>query len=161
MNDLTNAAGILLQTRPTAVSLPNGIRYVMHRVNGGKGRAGSVEEVRRIAIGAAGEFIENAKTAVQRIGEIGAKRIVDGDTLLTHCNSGAAIEIMKTAWRQGRKLDVLVTETRPKFQGYITAHELVKVGIRLLSFWMMRSGTSFSAWTKSSSGQMRLQPTAP
>jgi ribose 1,5-bisphosphate isomerase len=129
VKELTDAAGILLQTRPTAVSLPNGIRYVMHRVNGGKGQAGSVEEVRRIAIGAAGEFIENAKTAVQRIGEIGAKRIVDGDTLLTHCNSGAAIEIMKTAWREGRKFDVFVTETRPKFQGHITAHELAKAGI--------------------------------
>ena len=35
VNDLTNAARILLQTRPTAVSLPNGIRYVMHRVNAG------------------------------------------------------------------------------------------------------------------------------
>jgi len=129
VNELTDAAKTLLQTRPTAVSLPNGIRYVMNRVNAAKNRAGSIEEIRTIATGAAKEFVENAKTAVQRISEIGARRIRDGDVLLTHCNSSAAIEIMKTAWMEGRKFKVLVTETRPRFQGHITARELAKAGI--------------------------------
>jgi ribose 1,5-bisphosphate isomerase len=129
VNELTEASRILLQTRPTAVSLPNGIRYVMHRVNSGRGRALSVETMRATAIQAAQDFIENAKTAVQKIGEIGARRIVDGDILLTHCNSGAAIEVMKTAWSQGRKFEVFVTETRPRFQGHITARELARAGI--------------------------------
>jgi ribose 1,5-bisphosphate isomerase len=129
VEELTEAARFLLQTRPTAVSLPNGIRYVMHRVNGGKGRAATVEGIRSVAIQATEDFIENAKTAVHRIGEIGARRIRDGDVLLTHCNSSAAIEVMKTAWMQGRKFEVLVTETRPRFQGHITAHELAKAGI--------------------------------
>ena len=129
VNELTDAARFLLQTRPTAVSLPNGIRYVMHRVNAARNRAGSLEEIRAIATRAAEEFVENTKTAVQRIGEIGARRIRDGDVLLTHCNSSAAIEIMKTAWKEGRKFNVLVTETRPRFQGHITARELAKAGI--------------------------------
>ena len=129
VNELTEAARILLQTRPTAVSLPNGIRYVMHRVNVGRNRARSVEAMRAIAIEAAQGFIENAKTAVQKIGEIGARRIVDGDILLTHCNSSAVIEVMKTAWSQGRKFEVFVTETRPRFQGHITARELARAGI--------------------------------
>lgn len=126
---LTEASRYLLQTRPTAVSLPNGIRYVMHRVNAAKNSNNSVEGVRNVAIRAAEDFIENANSAVQRIGEIGARRIKDGDVLLTHCNSSAAIEVMKTAWQQGKKFEVLVTETRPRFQGHITARELAKVGI--------------------------------
>jgi ribose 1,5-bisphosphate isomerase len=129
VNELTEAARILLQTRPTAVSLPNGIRYVMHRVNAGKSRADSVEAIRTVAIEATKDFIENAETAVQRIGEIGARRIRDGDILLTHCNSSAVIEVMKTAWSQGRRFEVYVTETRPRFQGHITARELAKAGI--------------------------------
>jgi len=36
---------------------------------------------------------------------------------------------MKTAWEQGRRFEVFVTETRPRFQGHITARELAKVGI--------------------------------
>jgi len=129
VSDLTEASRFLLQTRPTAVSLPNGIRFVMHRVNLGKSRAVSVEDIRSIALRAAQNFIENTKTAIQRIGEIGARRIRDGDLLLTHCNSTAAIEVMKTAWKQGKKFEVLVTETRPRFQGHITAQELSRAGI--------------------------------
>jgi ribose 1,5-bisphosphate isomerase len=129
VNELTEASRILLQTRPTAVSLPNGIRYVIHRVNVGRSRARSVEEMRSIAIKTTEEFIENAETAIHKIGEIGARRIVDGDVLLTHCNSSAVIEVMKTAWSQGRKFEVFVTETRPRFQGHITARELTEAGI--------------------------------
>jgi ribose 1,5-bisphosphate isomerase len=36
---------------------------------------------------------------------------------------------MKTAWSQGRKFEVFVTETRPRFQGHITARELARAGI--------------------------------
>jgi ribose 1,5-bisphosphate isomerase len=127
--ELDTSAHTLLQTRPTAVSLPNAVRYVMHRINAKKAEASSVEQIRAIAIGAASEFIESTRTALQRIGEIGARRIRDGDVLLTHCNSSAVLSIMKTAWNQGKKFEVMATETRPRFQGRITAHELAKSGI--------------------------------
>ena len=129
VNEMTGAAHFLLQTRPTAVSLPNAVRYVMHRINVGRSSATSVEEIRSIATSAAREFVENAKTAVERIGEIGARRIKDGDVVLTHCNSKAAISVIKNAWGQGKRLEVLVTETRPRFQGYLTAKALADAGI--------------------------------
>jgi ribose 1,5-bisphosphate isomerase len=129
VTEMNEASGLLLRTRPTAVSLPNGIRFVMHRVDVSKGKAASVDDIRSIAIAASNEFIESAKIAVQRIGEIGARRIRDGDVVLTHCNSSAVIAIMKTAWNDGKRFEVLVTETRPRFQGHITARELARVGI--------------------------------
>lgn len=129
LEELTQAARSLLQTRPTAVSLPNGIRYVMRRVIASKGQVSSVEIIRSTAIEAAEDFIQNTQTAVQRIGEIGARRIRDGDVVLTHCNSSAAISILKTAWGQGKRFEVLVTETRPRFQGHLTARELASIGI--------------------------------
>jgi ribose 1,5-bisphosphate isomerase len=129
VNELSRAAQVLLQTRPTAVSLPNGIRYVMHRVNQANVTATSSSEVKVVAIGAADEFIELTKTAVGRIGKIGAKRIRNGDVILTHCNSSAAISILTTAWRQGRRFRVFATETRPRFQGHLTARALAGAGI--------------------------------
>jgi len=80
-------------------------------------------------VDAAEQFIENTRTDVKRIGEIGARRISDGDVLVTHCNSSAAISVMKTAWENGKRFEVFVTETRPRFQGHITAAELKRVGI--------------------------------
>ncbi len=129
LEEMTNASQTLLRTRPTAVSLPNGIRYVMHRVSTGAESSKSVDEIRNVTMAAAKTFIENTRTAVERIGEIGARRIRDGDVLLTHCNSNAAISVMKNAWANGKKFEVYVTETRPRFQGHITAAELHKTGI--------------------------------
>jgi len=129
VEELTHASQALLQTRPTAVSLPNGIRFVMHRVNTKVASGKSVDEIKSVAVEAAKAFIENTRTAVERIGEIGARRIRDGDVLLTHCNSSAALSVMKTAWANGKKFEVFVTETRPRFQGHITATELCKTGI--------------------------------
>jgi len=128
IRDLDATAKLLLNTRPTAVSLPNGIRYVMHRITSAS-RDGSVENLRAVAVNSAEDFIANSRLAIKKIGEIGSKRIVDGDKILTHCNSSAAIEIMKQAWKQGKKFEVTATETRPRFQGRLTAKELGDVGI--------------------------------
>jgi ribose 1,5-bisphosphate isomerase len=129
VDQLSYAARLLLQTRPTAVSLPNGIRYVMHRVNQAKGKTTSAAEIKLVAIKAADDFLELTRTAIQSIGKIGAKRIRDGDVILTHCNSSAAISVLTTAWRQGKKFRVFATETRPRFQGRLTAQALARVGI--------------------------------
>ena len=74
LEEMTNASHTLLRTRPTAVSLPNGIRYVMHRVSTGAESSKSVEEIRNVTTAAAKTFIENTRTAVERIGEIGARK---------------------------------------------------------------------------------------
>lgn len=127
--ELDFAAKTLLQTRPTAVSLANGIRYVMGRLRQAETRVSGVEELRGYAVRVADQFIENSVKAVQRIGEVGAKRIKDGDTILTHCHSLAMVAVIETAWKQGKKLQVYSTETRPRFQGRITARTLGEVGI--------------------------------
>ena len=129
VKDLRTASKVLLETRPTAVSLPNSIRYVMVRVQKAQSKVLDVEELRSIAIETARDFIENSERAIRRIGEIGARRIQDGDVLLTHCNSSAVNSIIETAWSQGKKAKVFVTETRPRFQGRITAKDLTDAGI--------------------------------
>jgi len=126
---LSEAARVLLQTRPTAVSLPNGIRYVMHRVNETSTKTTSTSEIKLATVKAADDFIELTRTAIERIGRIGARRIKSGDVILTHCNSSAAISVLTTAWRQGKRFKVFATETRPRFQGRLTARALARAGI--------------------------------
>ena len=129
VRDLDRCAEILLSTRPTAVSLPNGVRYVMSRVLSAAESSGDVEEVRAAAIGAAEEFIRESRMAVKRIGEIGARMVSDGETVMTHCQSSAVFEILKTAAGMGKSLRVVATETRPLYQGRLTARLLSRVGI--------------------------------
>ncbi|MEF8835966.1 MAG: S-methyl-5-thioribose-1-phosphate isomerase, partial [Candidatus Thermoplasmatota archaeon] len=45
------------------------------------------------------------------------------------CNSSMAIGAIKYSWDQGKDLEVIATESRPKKQGYITIEELSEYGI--------------------------------
>ncbi|MEM3402379.1 MAG: ribose 1,5-bisphosphate isomerase [Candidatus Hadarchaeales archaeon] len=126
IREMELTAKLLISTRPTAVSLPNAVRYVMR---GLRNIAGGVGELQNYIISRANEFIKNSEEAVKKIGEIGANRIADGDVLMTHCNSEAAISVITSAFRQGKKIEVYVTESRPLWQGRLTAKTLLKEGI--------------------------------
>ncbi|WP_243361640.1 S-methyl-5-thioribose-1-phosphate isomerase [Fundidesulfovibrio terrae] len=72
------------------------------------------------------------------MGRYGADLIDDGDTVMTHCNAGAlataghgtALGVIRGAWEQGKKIQVIANETRPFLQGArLTAYELHKDGI--------------------------------
>ncbi len=127
--NISNTANLLIQTRPSAVSLPNSIRYVMKRVKNGYDQSVSLKQLKEITIKSASTFIKESNEAVKRIGEIGSRRIKDGDNLMTICNSSSAISVMKTAFNQGKQFHVFVAETRPRFQGHLTAKSLDDAGI--------------------------------
>jgi methylthioribose-1-phosphate isomerase len=68
----------------------------------------------------------------------GAPLLEDGDTVIHHCNTGAlatvdwgtALGVIRMAAEMGKKLYVLVDETRPRLQGArLTAWELEQYGI--------------------------------
>ena len=118
--EMQRAADILTGTRPTAVSLPNAVRSVMRALDS----FDSVEDARSAVLLRATEFIEHSEHAIGRIAEIGARHISDGDVLLTHCNSEAALGCILEAHRQGKELEVYATEVRPRGQGLITIKTL-------------------------------------
>lgn len=124
---MERVARLIVSTRPTAVSLPNAVQYVMRRLR--EGRFGNVEEAREAVVRAAEEFINYSREAVARIGDIGARLVRTGDRILTHCNSSAVESVLRTAWRRGKRFEVYATETRPRFQGYITSRDLAEEGI--------------------------------
>ena len=122
-SQLSKAAEILVSTRPTAVSLPNAVRIVMAY----KGE--SVDKARSDLVRLADEFISTSKEATRRIGLIGSQRIGNGDTIMTHCNSQAAISVIAEAHRSGKNIKVIATESRPRLQGHLTIQQLNKLGI--------------------------------
>lgn len=123
--DLDAAKEKILGSRPTAVSLWNGVHATLKGVD----KCATVKEARELIVSNAKAFNESSEHAVKFIGEIGAKRIQDGDVIMTHCNSSAALSVIKTAFRQGKKFKVYATESRPWRQGILTVNELAKEGI--------------------------------
>ncbi|MDP2766244.1 MAG: ribose 1,5-bisphosphate isomerase, partial [Candidatus Methanoperedens sp.] len=118
------AAQQLVSTRQTAVSLPNAVRSVMRYK--GESAVEAKSSIKKLA----DEFIANSESAVKKIGDIGARRVRDGDTIMTHCNSAAAISIIAAAYAQGKNINVIATESRPRMQGLITIKQLDKLGIK-------------------------------
>ena len=124
--DLLDQGGkTLVASRPTAISLWNAVQATLKDAP----RAENVEDLRTKIVKNADSFILNSNKAVEIIGKIGANRIKDGVTILTHCNSKAALSVIKTAFKQGKDISVYATESRPWRQGLLTVKDLSDAGI--------------------------------
>ena len=123
---MAHIADLIISTRPTAVSLPNAVYYVMYRLVTSHG---DINELREVVINTVDRFIQESIDAVRKIGEIGARRIKNNSVILTHCHSTAAVSVITTAYRMGKVVKVYSTETRPFFQGRITIRYLLEAGV--------------------------------
>ena len=118
--DLRGAASTLLSTRPTAVSLRNALIFTLEGVMAIEDQ----EKLRSDVIERSASFIARSEGAVSAIGQEGASLIPENATVLTHCNSAAALSAILTGFRTGRVRRVINTETRPWRQGHITSRWL-------------------------------------
>jgi methylthioribose-1-phosphate isomerase len=126
----------LAKTRPTAVNLFWAIQRMRDLYTS---LAGKPEAEIRKALVAEAQLVYQEDIAInQAIGQHGAPLIVDGKTVLTHCNAGAlatagygtALGVIRAAYSAGKKIDVYADETRPFLQGArLTAWELQQDGI--------------------------------
>jgi ribose 1,5-bisphosphate isomerase len=122
--EMRAAARRLHDTRPTAVSLPNALRYVLSGMSGE-----TVDELERSVDHSVARFRENLDAAQDRLGRIGAGRLKDGDVVMTHCHSTDALACIEAAVEEGADLEAVVKETRPRNQGHITAERLSEMGV--------------------------------
>jgi methylthioribose-1-phosphate isomerase len=122
--------------RPTAVNLFWAVDRVMAKIKDSGGE--SKDEILEVLWAEARSIHEEDRLMCQKIGEYGSALFKDGDTILTHCNTGAlatggigtALGVIYTCHEQGKKIRVFADETRPLLQGArLTAWELKKAGI--------------------------------
>jgi ribose 1,5-bisphosphate isomerase len=122
---LESAAATLMNTRPTAVSLSNAITSTIK----GTTDIVEVEAIRDKIIQNADDFIKWSNSAIEKISEHSLEIIPDEAVVMTHCNSSAVVSSLVHAHESGKKLKVFARETRPVYQGRITARELSQAGI--------------------------------
>jgi len=105
----------------------NAVRYIEWRVR--KAEWQNVEELRGLVQDVSENLIEKFREARKKITEIGSRRILSGTRILTHCHSSTVTGVLKEAKKRGVDFKVLCTESRPVYQGRITARELLEEGI--------------------------------
>lgn len=108
--DMDKVANEIKAARPTAINLFWAVDRVANSDN-------PLEEALKM-------YQEDIDTNLA-IGRNGAQIIEDGDTILTHCNAGAlacvdygtALGVIRSAFHQGKDINVICDETRPRGQG--------------------------------------------
>ena len=138
--DLQTAAAVLKSSRPTAVNLAWAVDRILLSLSQRKRGwgEGDVDAMRQMVLNEAQKLADEDVEINKRMAEHGAALINDGDTIIHHCNTGAlatvdwgtALGVIRSAHEQGKKIHVLVDETRPRLQGArLTAWELEQYGI--------------------------------
>jgi ribose 1,5-bisphosphate isomerase len=107
------ACYILEEARPTAVVLHNCLEILK----------------KRKSMKTFDYLLSRLENSTKKLAKIGSKIIRNNYKIMTHCHSGEALAVIKQAWKEGKKISVIATETDPLEQGVITAKELAKLKI--------------------------------
>jgi ribose 1,5-bisphosphate isomerase len=127
LNELKEAQTILNASRQTEPLMRNAIRWIITQAKAAETE--KVEELSQNVMASANNFLEDLEDSKEHIAEIGAKRIRNGSIVFTHCHSSTVIRLLAKAKADDKNFKVICTETRPAFQGRITAKELVEMDI--------------------------------
>jgi methylthioribose-1-phosphate isomerase len=128
--DRESAARELRAARPTAANLDWALSRIIRKVTNSDLQ---VQELKRLVLSEAKNIADEDIAVNQQMARFGAELVQDGDTIIHHCNTGAlatvdwgtALGVLRMAHEQGKRIHVLVDETRPRLQGArLTAWEL-------------------------------------
>jgi len=133
IQDLRKAEKLLHESRDTEPGIRNGFLYLIgqlrvHQFHDGAPASQALDLIEKSGV----EFKELINNATKKIARFGS-RIIPGDhphfTIQTIGNSSIVDAILQEAHNQGKKFSVIVSETRPSYQGRTTAKKLVEMGI--------------------------------
>ena len=130
----------IAETRPTAVDLFWAIARMKRRFEQLAAANAPIDAARAAIVEEARKVHSEKRATDEAIGRFGAEFMPAEGKVMTQCNAGAlatagigtALGVIRVAVEQGRKLHVLVPETRPYLQGArLTAWELREGGVPL------------------------------
>jgi ribose 1,5-bisphosphate isomerase len=125
--ELKDAQAVLAASRETEPLMRNAMRYLIAQAQNVDTK--KIEELSQTVAESASQFLSDLDTSREQTAAAGAKRIRDGSVVFTHCHSSTVTRMLAKAKADGKNFRVICTETRPAFQGRITAKELVGLGI--------------------------------
>lgn len=111
-----NSVKKILSLRPTEPALRNAINFSLKDTNKNPDLA-----------------LRHFDEARKKIAEIGVSKIQKDSVVFTHCHASTVTGILKEAFKT-KKFEVYCTETRPMYQGRITAKELASAKIPVTMF---------------------------
>jgi ribose 1,5-bisphosphate isomerase len=129
--DMIKAVFALSAARPTEPMLRNylGKSIAFAGAEASVLKIGEVAKFKRIMLQKNLQMVRGMDADLEKLKRHGSALLADGMTIVTHCHSSTVTGVIISAHTQGKKLKVFACETRPRFQGRLTASELAKAGV--------------------------------
>jgi ribose 1,5-bisphosphate isomerase len=123
---IERAAAKLSSARPTEPLLHNGLSFIKNKLR----QAGQTDKqyLSMSLEKAVAEWLGFIKNTEDVVVAKGAQLIKKGSNVFTHCHSSLVEKILVKTWQE-KQFNVFNTETRPRYQGRITAKNLLDKGL--------------------------------
>lgn len=127
LKEMKEARKALENVRETEPTLRNYMRLLFREIE--EKKITNVKELEELVIKTSSKIIKQREDADENIWLYGSRKVPDNGRILVHCHSSTVVNVLKKAWKSGKRFEVFSTETRPMFQGHKTAKELAEAGI--------------------------------
>jgi len=126
-NEIKKLSSVLAQTRPTEPMMRNSLESAVEYLYAELKTKQSVKTLIKKFIMREELHLKKTDEDAKKLFEYGAKLVPNGALVITHCHSSTVTGILKKA--KNKRIKVIACETRPRYQGRITAKELADAGI--------------------------------
>ncbi len=132
LKEIADVASAILSVRPTEPMTFNEtldlLSYAFSQIKAKPDT--DVSELKKVILDEIKEYEQEWEKNKLRLALNGSRLIQDGMRILTYCHSSSVMAVLKKAFDEGKNFDVVCFETRPLFQGRISAKELATYGIK-------------------------------
>ncbi len=125
--EIKKLSPVLAETRPTEPMMRNALEAAAKYLYIEAREKKNVKTVRNDFIKRQEEYLSKVEEDKKRLLQYGAKLVPNGALVITHCHSSTVTGILKKA--KGKNIKIIACETRPRYQGRITAKELADAGL--------------------------------
>ncbi len=119
----------LAEARPNEPLAKNGLKYLSHMIRVKFPGLTSIEEAKKAYVELSEEYLQLIKSSKSLIVENSETILKGVDEIVTHCHSSTAEKVIIEQSKRVKDLTAVCTETRPLFQGRITAKNLLDAGV--------------------------------
>lgn len=120
----------LANARPNEPLARNGVHYVKYFFKEKYPDISQVSSAKEILKTLCDEYLGLITSAKKNSIEKCARYLTNYDKILTHCHSSTVVDLIKEISKGDKNFEVVSTETRPLYQGRITAKNLINAGIK-------------------------------
>jgi eIF-2B alpha/beta/delta-like uncharacterized protein len=129
---MVNVGRQLIEAQPSMAPLFNGVNSILLDFEKASKNEDSPQLLKEVVRLTAKKILDSQKKALSSIQDHVLDLIQNGQTILTHSYSSTVINSLIFAKQNGKEFQVIVTESRPLFEGRRTADILAKEGIEMI-----------------------------